>query len=285
MKYRISKYSEEKNCLPKNINFFDFVYEDEILRNALINTLKLIINTKKDSFDFETYIDMKGVAEYTDNLTKRLINWGVSFVYTEDGELDKLLLIGTDITSKTILEDENQQMAIDVKLKNLELEEINNQLEQQNETLKVLNQKNELLQSIIRLYTPRSTWTRAHISIERGEIEIPQEELELTMVFGDIQNFTKFSERHTAIDTIATLNELFHIVSSYVYYFDGDIDKFIGDAFFAIFTDPRNAILASVKINMALDELNDDRMMSGKEPLFVRLGINTGKVVRGNVGG
>jgi len=263
------------------INFFDIVYKEETLRNALVSTLDMLIKMNSPKFEFETSIN----KSEEDSFNSIIINWGITLIYNEHKKLYRLILIGTDMTTKAQLEEQNQQMAIDVKLKNLELEDINHQLEEQNDVLNELNRKNELLQAIIRLYTPRSTWTRAHISIEKGDIEIPQEEIELTMVFGDIQNFTKFSERHTPTETINSLNELFELITDYVYYFDGDIDKFMGDAFFAIFIDPRNAILAASKINMALDGLNDERMMSGKVPLFVRIGVNTGVVTRGNVGG
>ncbi len=111
------------------------------------------------------------------------------------------------------------------------------------------------------------------------------EEIEVTMLFADIKSFTKFAERFPPKVVLQSLNEIFDMVTKVVYENNGDIDKFIGDAFFAVFEDPLDCVKATWDISKKLDEINDKNMMSGKTPLYFRYGINTGVVVRGNIGG
>jgi adenylate cyclase len=67
----------------------------------------------------------------------------------------------------------------------------------------------------------------------------------------------------------------------------GDIDKFIGDAIMAVFEDlrereppPFRAVRAALAMQAAMDTFNEGRAIK----LSMRIGINTGTVVRGDLG-
>jgi hypothetical protein len=75
-------------------------------------------------------------------------------------------------------------------------------------------------------------------------LAIPEEETELTVVFADIKGFTGMTQHMQPRDVIRTLNTVFDIATRIIYEDGGDIDKFIGDAFFAVYRDPRAAITA-----------------------------------------
>ncbi len=178
---------------------------------------------------------------------------------------------------------ENLQTMVNEKTK--QLTERNSELIDLNAQLIVIDAKNERLQSLIRQFTPKATWSHVLDTLETESLEDSMEEIEVTMLFADIKNFTKFAEKFPPKTVLQSLNEIFDMVTKIVYDNKGDIDKFIGDAFFAVFEDPFDCVKATWEISKKLDEINDKNMMSGKTPLYFRYGINTGVVVRGNIGG
>jgi adenylate cyclase len=112
---------------------------------------------------------------------------------------------------------------------------------------------------------------------------------EVTVLFIDIQGFSKLSERLPARDIANLLNNYFEICTRIIFEHKGTVNKFIGDAVMAIFgapiaheNDARLAIEASLSI---LKNLNDLQETLPEDQRFnVRIGINTGEVVAGNIG-
>jgi class 3 adenylate cyclase len=138
---------------------------------------------------------------------------------------------------------------------------------------------------LIKNYIPRTLWDIAQDFAHRQKIEIPEEELELTIVFGDLTEFTPRTQRMNPEDVIAYLNTAFEVVTRWVYEYAGDIDKFIGDAFLGVFADPESAVQAMTEVQQELREMNEERSQKGMETMQFRIGIHTGPVIRGNVGG
>ena len=122
-------------------------------------------------------------------------------------------------------------------------------------------------------------------------ITSPGERKELSILFSDIAGFTKRSE-HLPPDHIqAFLNEYFEAMIEIVFRYDGTVDKFIGDGLMVFCGDPEPQPDHAVRtVKMALDMQEAVRAMSrrwqarGDPPLDVRIGINTGVVVVGNMG-
>jgi adenylate cyclase len=111
------------------------------------------------------------------------------------------------------------------------------------------------------------------------------EQVEVTMMFIDIRNFTGFAERHTAPQVVATVNRLWERVVPLIHAHSGHVDKFIGDGLLAVFGAPRRladhadeALAAALEIAVAVDE-----EFAGE--LSIGVGLNSGTVVAGNVGG
>lgn len=146
---------------------------------------------------------------------------------------------------------------------------------------------NRRLKKLFTQYTPRATWEHI-LEVLRDEDDEDEEneckQVYVSMLYGDIQNFTTFAERHTPEEVLESLNEIFEMVTDTIYNNGGDVDNFIGDAFFAVFADPFDCVRCAWEISQKLDKINDERMMSSKTPHFIRFGINTGKVVRGDIG-
>ena len=112
-------------------------------------------------------------------------------------------------------------------------------------------------------------------------------EREATVLFADIAGFTEMTERAGAARTVEILNAYFDEVTRIIGVHNGIVTQFQGDAVLATFNVPiedekhaRNAFEAARAILTCAAE----RDFAG-ERIRVRIGINTGLLVAGNVGG
>ena len=113
------------------------------------------------------------------------------------------------------------------------------------------------------------------------------DEREMSVLFSDIVGFTMMSSRLDPRQVIELLNDYFDILCPLVTSEHGDIDKFIGDAIMAVFDvgpgwdDPaERAVRAALAMQAAMDQFNGGRPVQ----LRMRIGINTGPLVRGDLG-
>jgi adenylate cyclase len=121
--------------------------------------------------------------------------------------------------------------------------------------------------------------------LEQGDDVFSGERREVTVMFVDVRDFTPFAEANTAEDTVARLNALFGIVVPAVVDAGGHVNKFLGDGALAVFGAPNDlADHADAAVNAAvlIDRLVAERF--GGE-LRVGIGINTGVVIAGTIGG
>jgi len=115
--------------------------------------------------------------------------------------------------------------------------------------------------------------------------------VEATMLFSDIRAFTTLTEELGAQGTVALLNEYFTLMVQCITDEGGMLDKFIGDAIMAEFgipvthgDDPDRAMRAAIKMITELRALNQRRQARGQKPVLMGVGLNTDKVVSGNIG-
>ncbi len=162
--------------------------------------------------------------------TSRSVRWSAR-VYDHASHGKRILSVGEDMTAAAQLEERVRSLI--------------NELNRKNHELTLTNGKNERLQQLVRQYVPQSTWRRADLHAARGSIQIPIEQMELTCLFMDVAGFTAFTENSPIEDVVAFLNEVFAGIARIVDSFGGDIDKFMGDACFAVFESPLNACGAS----------------------------------------
>ena len=156
----------------------------------------------------------------------------------------------------------------------LRAKEYTDELEKKISTLQDELMNKYLLIDLIKRYIPRTVWERASSFAEEQTIFIPEYEEEVAILYGDIMGFTRMAEHRQPKEVIDLLNEAYSVVTDVVYREGGDIDKFIGDAFLAVHTDPLKAIQFSLEIQ--------DKLQS--KPVKFRLGVHYGPVIRGNVG-
>jgi class 3 adenylate cyclase len=121
--------------------------------------------------------------------------------------------------------------------------------------------------------------------LEQGDDVFTGERREVTVMFVDIRDFTPFAEANTAEDTVARLNALFEIVVPAVVDAGGHVNKFLGDGALAVFGAPNDladhadaAVSAAVLIHRLVAERFGGELRIG-------IGINTGVVIAGTIGG
>ncbi len=117
-------------------------------------------------------------------------------------------------------------------------------------------------------------------------------EREVTILFSDIVGFTKMSEHLNAVETANLLNEHFELACTEIDTCEGTVDKFMGDGIMAYWGAPEidsdhadHAFQAATNIAKALLKDNQARIDRGEKKLQLRIGIHTGHVVVGNIGG
>jgi len=110
-----------------------------------------------------------------------------------------------------------------------------------------------------------------------------------TILFADINGFTALAERMPPREVNLILNDFFSRMTDILFQYDGTLDKYIGDGLMAVFgapmekeDDAERAIRAAQEMMQALGA-----MMAGspeERKFSIRIGINTGIVVAGNIG-
>lgn len=142
----------------------------------------------------------------------------------------------------------------------------------------------EKFNTLIKKYVSATTFEEVMTQVQAGT-DVNSYMRELTVLFLDIVGFTNFSETKTPKDVITMLNEVFGVCEVITRECHGDIDKFIGDCVMAVFIDANDAVDAANRILYGgLVHINSLRQEQGQEPLHIRIGINSGSVIQGDVG-
>ncbi|OJZ65843.1 adenylate/guanylate cyclase domain-containing protein [Mycobacterium paraffinicum] len=121
--------------------------------------------------------------------------------------------------------------------------------------------------------------------LEQGDDVFTGERREVSVMFIDVRDFTPFAEAHTAEETVAHLNALFEIVVPAVVDAGGHVNKFLGDGALAVFGAPNELAKhadAAVSAAALISRLVAERLGEG---LRIGIGINTGVVIAGTMGG
>lgn len=111
------------------------------------------------------------------------------------------------------------------------------------------------------------------------------QEVEVTVLFLDIRSFTAFAERSSAREVVARLNDFFGNVVPAIVRHGGHANKFVGDGLLGVFGAPDRledhadrAVAAALEVATLVRERYGDELRIG-------IGINSGPVVAGTVGG
>jgi adenylate cyclase len=114
-------------------------------------------------------------------------------------------------------------------------------------------------------------------------------DLTATVLFADINGFTRLAEQLPPREVNMVLNAFFSKMTDIIFKYDGTLDKFIGDALMAVFgapmekeDDPERAVLAALEMMKSLRTMM--KQTDRRKRFSIRIGINTGRIVAGNIG-
>lgn len=117
------------------------------------------------------------------------------------------------------------------------------------------------------------------------------EERVMTAFFSDIAGFSSFSELLTPTELVELLNDYLTQMCNIIIAAEGTVDKFEGDGIMAFWGAPvaqpehaKLACFACIDMNHALIPLREKWLAEGRPRIDVRMGINTGAMVVGNMG-
>ncbi|MCO4781933.1 MAG: FIST C-terminal domain-containing protein [Candidatus Cloacimonetes bacterium] len=216
---------------------------------------------------------------------------GVMALFVEDGNVkvdypqNAILQLGDSLELNRIRDllkgsedilDDTESFLSELSQKTYNVSEL---LKVQNEELSLSNRENLHLQDIVHRYTPHEVWKKAGESVARGDYELPEADVCRVFMFMDVKGFTSFSEENSSKVVVEKLNEIFYPATEIIYACDGDVDKYIGDCIFAVFTNASQAVEAATQIIEMFQVLKQKG-----NPFSVRIGLNSGRAIHGNVG-
>ena len=124
-----------------------------------------------------------------------------------------------------------------------------------------------------------------------GQIELGGTEVEATVMFTDIRNFTAICETLTPQQSLQMLNEFLTAISAVVEAHGGVVDKYLGDGVMAVFgapvqrpDDAHRAIEAALEIRRRVAALGPGLAARGLPHPQVGVGLNTAECIAGNIG-
>jgi len=140
-----------------------------------------------------------------------------------------------------------------------------------------------------RFLSPQVTSRILATSDSQSEALGVPEEKQVSVLFADIVGFTTMSEAMSPAAVALLLNDYLSRMTDVIFKHEGTLDKYIGDAIMAVFGAPLEmtdhavrAIRAGLEMQQRLEEFNSERTEGPK--LRIRIGINSGKAVAGEIG-
>lgn len=115
---------------------------------------------------------------------------------------------------------------------------------------------------------------------------------EVTVLFLDVTDFTAASHALDSEDVFVWIDETMRLLAAVVRKYEGTIDKFTGDGLMALFgapetheNDPELAVRAALEMQQIVRPLRERVLRKHGFDFQMRIGVNTGMVVAGSVGG
>src|SRR5215217_4497569 len=119
----------------------------------------------------------------------------------------------------------------------------------------------------------------------------PEERRKATVLFADLSGYTAVAERMDPEATKSMVDGALKRLGQEVVRYGGRVDKYIGDNVMAVFgapvaheDDPERAVRAGLAMQAAMDEINEQLSADAGVSFKLRVGINSGEVLAGQVG-
>jgi class 3 adenylate cyclase len=145
-------------------------------------------------------------------------------------------------------------------------------------------EQSQHLQRIVRPFLSPQTWNEATEVVRRGGRDLPTGAEEVSILWLDIANFTQLTDSHPLDRVLADLNAYLDTLTQIVYCHRGDVSKYLGDGFLAVFSDADDAVQAGCALQRAVADFNRCQAAQGKLVFPTRIGIDTGQVAIASLG-
>ena len=146
----------------------------------------------------------------------------------------------------------------------------------------------EMAASAFRSFVPE----RVAAKLQAAGSTTLREELEATILFSDIRGYSTLAERLSPGEVAEMVGAHLAAMTEVIIDHGGMVDQFIGDAVMAVFGAPdpvddhaARAIRCALAMQARQADLNRDADSEGRTHVTMGIGINTGRVVAGTVGG
>ncbi len=128
--------------------------------------------------------------------------------------------------------------------------------------------------------------------LEKPEgLKIGGEKRQATVLMADLRGFTSLSERLPAEDVVSMVNIYLETMTEIILKYQGTIEEFIGDGILVVFgaplqrpDDAQRGVACAVDMQLAMATVNDRNRQAGYPEVALGIGVNTGKMVVGNIG-
>ena len=212
----------------------------------------------------------RNLVPYFNGTSFKQLSITTSFLHKEDEKVG-IVVVLNDISELVELRDAVKAME--------RIKKLNNQLELRNQLLNTTFGRylsDEIVKEL--LETP-------------GGLQIGGKKRHLTIMMSDLRGFTQLSENLDAARLIDMLNHYLSVMSEIIMEHKGTIIEFLGDGILIIFGAPieiedhaLNAVIAAIRMQSAMIDVNKWNIAHGYPELQMGIGINTGETIVGNIG-
>ena len=129
------------------------------------------------------------------------------------------------------------------------------------------------------------------VAVDGEEAMLGGQRREVTLLFSDLRNFTRFSEQTHPEQVVQVLNSHFGSMVEIIHRHQGFVVDFLGDCLFAVFGAPgrdldhaRHAVTCAVAMQLACQQMNLQLSGTSLPSMEIGIGINSGPCVVGNMG-
>jgi adenylate cyclase len=154
-----------------------------------------------------------------------------------------------------------------------------------------LRENATLLERLLTNFSPKLRH-RIVSKAREGRLKPGGERSEITILFADMRGFTLATTNRDADEVMELLNDYLPALAQVVFDHEGTIDKFTGDGLLAVFGSPepdpdqhRHALLAAWEMQLAMKRMSERRLKSGKIACELGVGVHSGDVLHGFLGG
>ncbi|MET3616256.1 adenylate cyclase [Rhizobium aquaticum] len=154
--------------------------------------------------------------------------------------------------------------------------------------LESMRHRNEIV-GMFREYVPREVVSEL-VNLRSADLMAPKQ-MELTILFVDIAGFVSLARDLSPDQVAALLRRVLNPLSDIIHETGGTIDKYIGDCIMAFWGAPivvehhaLQAVTAAMRMQETVAAINQSLAEDGLPCVSIRIGINTGPVVVGNMG-